>query len=136
MVGRADSVTAPNGFMLVSITGQSAKLQGKFEIADSVNIECEVGGELVVGGQLVIGERGIVNADVQTVDAIIRGTYEGNMVATGTVEITGTGRVTGNIETDSIVIAKGGFFNGNVTKGRAASVGASTEFAVEEAVNA
>jgi cytoskeletal protein CcmA (bactofilin family) len=38
------------------------------------------------------------------------------MVATGNVEITSTGRVAGNIETDSLVISKGGFFNGNVIK--------------------
>ena len=38
------------------------------------------------------------------------------MVATGNVEITDTGRVSGNIETDSLVISKGGFFNGNVSK--------------------
>ena len=139
MVGRTENVnvTTANGFMLLSVTGQSAKMQGKFEITDSVNIECEVGGELIVGGQLVIGEKGVVSANVQTVDAIVRGTYEGNMVATGTVEITGTGRVTGNIETDSLVISKGGFFNGNVTKGRArTTTGATSEFAVEEAVNA
>jgi cytoskeletal protein CcmA (bactofilin family) len=101
---------------LLTVTGQVAKMMGKFEIADSVHVECEVGGELVVGGQLVIGERGVVNASVQTVDAIIHGSYEGDMVATGTVEITVTGKVTGNIETDSLVIAKGGFFNGNVIK--------------------
>jgi cytoskeletal protein CcmA (bactofilin family) len=53
---------------------------------------------------------------VQTVDAIIHGEYEGNMVATGSVEISPTGRVDGNIETNSLVISKGGFFNGNVTK--------------------
>jgi hypothetical protein len=38
------------------------------------------------------------------------------MVATGNVEITATGRVSGNIETDSLVISQGGFFNGTVTK--------------------
>jgi cytoskeletal protein CcmA (bactofilin family) len=38
------------------------------------------------------------------------------MVATGNVEITATGRVSGNIETDSLLISKGGFFNGNVLK--------------------
>jgi cytoskeletal protein CcmA (bactofilin family) len=38
------------------------------------------------------------------------------MVATGDVEIAETGRVSGNIQTDSLVISKGGFFNGNVTK--------------------
>jgi len=101
---------------LLTVIGERAKMEGKFEIADSIQIECEVGGELQVGGKLVIGEKGVVNANVQTVDAIIMGHYEGNMVATGNVEITATGRVSGNIQTDSLVISKGGFFNGNVTK--------------------
>lgn len=101
---------------LLTIAGDHAKVEGKFEIADSIQIECEVGGELTVGGRLVIGEKGVVTADVRTVDAVIMGRYEGNMVATGNVEIAETGRVTGNIETDSLVISKGGFFNGNVVK--------------------
>jgi len=101
---------------LLTIVGQHAKLEGKLDIADSIQIECEVGGELNVGGKLVIGQKGVVRANVQTVDAIIQGQYEGNMVATGNVEITATGRVSGNIETDSLVISKGGFFNGNVIK--------------------
>ena len=101
---------------LLTITGNSAKLEGKFDITDSIQIECEIGGELKVGGKLVIGHKGSVRADVQTVDAIIHGEYEGNMVATGSVEITPTGRADGNIETNSLVISKGGFFNGNVAK--------------------
>ncbi len=69
-----------------------------------------------VGKKLVIGERGSVRADVEAVDVIIYGQYEGNMVATGSVEITPTGRVFGNIETHSLVISKGGTFNGHVAK--------------------
>ena len=91
-------------------------MEGKFDIADSIQVECEIGGEMNVGGKLVIGEKGRVNANVQTVDAVIMGHYAGNMIATGNVEIAATGRVTGNITTDSLVISKGGFFNGNVTK--------------------
>jgi len=121
---RGQSTGAP--VTLLAVTGQSAKMKGKFEIADSVHVECEVGGELIVGGQLVIGERGNVAATVRTVDAIVHGTYEGDMVATGTVEISVTGRVTGNIETDSLVIAKGGFFNGSVIKKTRAAAGATT----------
>ena len=101
---------------LLTVVGETARMEGKFEIADSIQIECEVGGELRVGGKLVIGEKGVVNANVETVDAIILGHYDGNMTATGNVEITATGRVSGNIKTDSLVISKGGFFNGNVTK--------------------
>ena len=91
-------------------------MEGKFDIADSIQIECEMGGELKVGGKLVIGEKGVVNANVETVDAIIMGHYDGNMTATGNVEIAATGRVSGNIKTDSLVISKGGFFNGNIAK--------------------
>jgi len=106
----------PVSVTLLTVVGEHARMEGKFDITDSIQIECEVGGELNVGGRLVIGEKGVVSANVQTVDAIIMGQYEGNMVATGNVEIAETGRVTGNITTDSLVISKGGFFNGNITK--------------------
>jgi cytoskeletal protein CcmA (bactofilin family) len=101
---------------LLTVVGDTAKMEGKFQIADSIQIECEVGGELRVGGKLVIGEKGVVNATVETVDAIILGHYDGNMTATGNVEIAATGRVRGNIKTDSLVISKGGYFRGNVVK--------------------
>lgn len=117
---------------LLTIRGDHAKIEGKFEIADSLEIQCEVGGELEVGGKLVIGERGVVSADVRTVDAVIMGSYEGNMVATGNVEIAATGHVTGNLQTDSLVINRGGFFNGNVTKIKEAESGRS--FVIEERI--
>ena len=106
----------PVSSTLLGVTGSTAKLEGKFDIADSIEIQCEVGGELSVGGKFVIGERGTVRADVQTVDAIIHGEYEGNLTATGSVEITPTGRVEGNLKTNSLVISRGGLFNGNVAK--------------------
>ena len=112
----ANGQPAAAAMPLLSVVGERARMEGKFDIADSIQVECEIGGEMNVGGKLVIGEKGVVNANVQTVDAIIMGSYQGNMIATGNVEITDTGRVTGNITTDSLVISKGSFFNGNVTK--------------------
>jgi cytoskeletal protein CcmA (bactofilin family) len=106
----------PVSMTLLTVVGEQARFEGKFDITDSIQIECEIAGEMNVGGKLVVGEKGVVNANVHTVDAIVMGVYEGNMVATGNVEIAETGRVTGNITTDSLVIAKGGFFNGNITK--------------------
>jgi cytoskeletal protein CcmA (bactofilin family) len=115
MLGRKDTQKADSP-PLLTVVGDTAKMEGKFEIAESIQIECEVGGELRVGGKLVIGEKGIVNANVETVDAFILGHYDGNMTATGNVEIAATGRVSGNIKTDSLVISKGGCFSGNVSK--------------------
>ncbi|MFQ5520230.1 MAG: polymer-forming cytoskeletal protein [Candidatus Methylomirabilia bacterium] len=120
--------------VLLTVVGSEAKLEGKFSISDSIQIECAVGGRLKVGKKLVIGERGSVRADVQTVDVVIHGQYEGNMVATGNVEITPTGRVLGNIKTDSLVVAKGAAFNGNVIRLKESEDegGRRRAFAVEE----
>ncbi len=108
--------TGQNQGPLLTVMGASARLEGKFNITESIQIECEVSGEINVDGKLVIGDRGVVKADVHTTDAVIMGQYEGNMVATGNVEIASSGRVSGNIETDSLVISKGGVFNGQVVK--------------------
>ncbi len=115
VVSQPEHGSAPAGTLL-TVLGAKAKVDGKFEIADSIEVECEIGGELKIGGKLVIGENGVVRADVETVDCIVRGTYEGKMVATGSVEISTTGRVSGNIETDSLVIHRGGYFRGNVVR--------------------
>ena len=101
---------------LLTIKGNSAKIEGKLIISKSIEIDCEVHGELVVEGQIKIQESGYVNADVKTIDAIITGTYEGNMEASGNVQITETGTVNGNIKTDSLIIEKGGIFSGNVVR--------------------
>jgi len=106
---------------LLTVLGESAHLDGKFTIQESIQIECEMAGEINVEGRLVIGDKGIVRAKVNTVDALIQGIYEGNMVATGNVEITSTGQVSGDIETDSLVVFKGGLFNGNVSRLRHAA---------------
>src|SRR5690625_6714324 len=113
---RTDGAEAMTMNTLLTVRGDLARIEGKFEIADSLEVQCEIGGELDVGGSLVIGERGSVTANVRTVDAIIMGTYEGDMIASGNVEITSTGRVVGKLKTDALVIAKGGVLNGNVSK--------------------
>ncbi len=114
---------------LLTVIGERARMEGKFDIADSIHVECEIGGELNVGSKLVIGEKGVVHAKVQTVDAIIMGHYEGTMVATGNVEITATGRVSGNITTDSLVISNAGGVDHRAEIARLARNGAH---AVEE----
>ncbi|MCG9479190.1 MAG: polymer-forming cytoskeletal protein [Actinomycetia bacterium] len=101
---------------LLTITGDSAKVEGKFTISKSIEIDCEVSGELEVDGELIIQKNGYVNADVKTINAQVIGKYEGNMEAAENVEIKETGEVSGNIKTDSLIINKGGIFSGNVTR--------------------
>jgi cytoskeletal protein CcmA (bactofilin family) len=100
---------------LLKIEGTGAQIEGKFQIAESIEIQCEITGELAVGGTLLIGERGRVSADVSTVNAVIVGNYTGNLKASGSVEIASTGRVAGTVESNELVIAKGAVFTGSVS---------------------
>ncbi|MFW6201920.1 MAG: bactofilin family protein [Gemmatimonadota bacterium] len=111
-----DRLAADPDATILAVQGDHARFEGKIQIADSVEVQCEVGGELEVGGRLIIGENGAVRADVRTVDAVILGTYEGNMIATGDVQIASTGRVRGSVTTDSLVISEGGLFSGSVSE--------------------
>lgn len=101
---------------LLTIVGNKAKIEGKLDVSQSIEIGCEVVGEVIVNGQMVIQKEGVVSADVTTIDATIIGKFEGNMKGTGKVEITETGVVDGNIKTDSLVINEGGIFSGKVTR--------------------
>lgn len=101
---------------LLTIVGNKARIEGKLDVSQSIEIGCEIVGEVIVDGQMVIQKEGVVSADVTTIDARIIGKFEGNMKGTGKVEITETGVVDGNIKTDSLIINEGGVFSGKVTR--------------------
>ncbi|MBA7619196.1 hypothetical protein ES703_26532 [subsurface metagenome] len=101
---------------LLTIVGNKARIEGKLDVSQSIEIGCEVVGEVIVDGQMVIQKEGVVSADVTTIDARIIGKFEGNMKGSGKVEITETGVVDGNIKTDSLIINEGGVFSGKVTR--------------------
>jgi len=112
---QVSSLRAASPPTLLTIFGASAKIEGIFEVEESIEVQCEISGELRIGGTLVIGERGRVSADVTTVNAVINGTYAGNLKASGSVEVAATGRVSGTLESSELVIAKGAVFTGSVT---------------------
>ncbi len=101
---------------LMSIKGDSASIEGNFEISESIEIDCGVKGSMNINGQITILKDGHVNADIKTKDAEILGRYEGSMEASGKVEIKETGLVNGSIKTDSLIINQGGIFSGNVER--------------------
>ena len=101
---------------LLTIVGDYAVLDGEFKISRSIEIDCELKGKLTVDGKITIQQNGFVSADVKTQEAEIIGRYVGDMEATGNVLIMETGIAMGNIKTDSLVINKGGIFNGNISR--------------------
>ena len=101
---------------LLTIQGNSAKINGEFLVNESIEIDCEVQGKLEVQGKIIIQKNGFVKAEVKTESVEIIGRFEGSLEASGNVDIKETGSVFGNIKTDSLIISKGGVFSGNVER--------------------
>lgn len=101
---------------LLIIAGEKAKIKGKIDIDEAIDINCEIEGEIKANGKLTIQKNGHVKAEVNTKDAVISGKFEGNMKVNGKIEVTKNGTLKGNITTDRIVINDGGIFSGTVKR--------------------
>ena len=101
-------------FENITIISEGVKIEGKLNFPGSVKIEREITGDIKSEGTLTIGRNGKVESNIQTKDAVISGYFEGEMHASGQVEITSTGRFIGNLIQKNILltIEKGGLFKG------------------------
>ena len=64
-------------------------------------------------GTLIVGANGKVDANIEVAVAVIHGTINGDIIATQRLELGRAAKVTGNIQTPSLVIEQGGIFEGS-----------------------
>ncbi|MBV8855496.1 MAG: polymer-forming cytoskeletal protein [Acidobacteria bacterium] len=64
-------------------------------------------------GSLIVSAGGVVEANIEVASAKINGTVNGDINATGRVELGRSARVHGNIQTPALVIEEGAVFEGN-----------------------
>ena len=93
---------------------KGVKIEGKIYSKGSTRIDGYVIGEVISEKEFIIGKEGKVEANVKTCDAVIAGSFKGEMISAGEVEITATGKFLGNlIQKDALLtISKGGLFRG------------------------
>jgi cytoskeletal protein CcmA (bactofilin family) len=98
----------------ISLIYGGVKIEGKLNFPGSVKVDGEITGDINCEEAITIGKNAKVESKVQTKDALVLGNYEGEMHATGQVEITSTGRFIGNLIQDKnlLIIEKGGLFKG------------------------
>ncbi|MEO6812369.1 MAG: polymer-forming cytoskeletal protein [Ginsengibacter sp.] len=96
-----------------TIIGEGYTFTGELKGASIIRIEGKIIGNVHVEGGVVLGEKGIVEGDIVTKSAIIFGTVRGNVKATQ-LEIKKSGRVIGDIITDTLEIELGAQYNGKL----------------------
>jgi cytoskeletal protein CcmA (bactofilin family) len=100
-----------------AVIGEGYIFTGQLEGSSVIRIEGKIIGNVNVEGGVVLGEKGIVEGDIITKNAIIYGTVNGN-VKTTQLEIKKTGNVTGEISTNILEIEMGAQYNGKLNMHR------------------
>jgi cytoskeletal protein CcmA (bactofilin family) len=106
-------IEAP-GSKTLTIISEGVKIEGKIYSKGSTRIDGYVIGEIISEKEFIVGKEGKVEANVKTCNAVIAGSFKGEMISAGEVEITATGKFLGNlVQRDALLtISKGGFFEG------------------------
>lgn len=86
---------------------------GEVEFKEMLRIDGRFsGGIKSAGGRLIVGAGGRVDANVDVSVVIIQGIVNGDVIANRRVELGRAAKVTGNIQTPSLVIEQGAIFDG------------------------
>ncbi|HMC08358.1 MAG TPA: polymer-forming cytoskeletal protein [Actinomycetota bacterium] len=106
------SVPRAGGDQTVTVIGNGARLEGNLIAAASLRIEGTVTGTISAEGDVIIAPEAEVTADIRATNATLGGHYKGDVVAAGTIELTSTARVEGNLTCRSLIVNQGAIFSG------------------------
>jgi cytoskeletal protein CcmA (bactofilin family) len=106
------SVPRSGSDQTVTVIGNGARLEGNLIAAASLRIEGTVTGTITADGDVIVAPEAEVAADIQSTNTTLGGHYTGNVVATGTIELTSTARVEGNLTCRSLIVNQGAIFSG------------------------
>ncbi|MCI5065520.1 polymer-forming cytoskeletal protein [bacterium] len=87
-------------------------IQGKLSFDTPVRIDGKLMGEVFSSSVLIVGPQGSVAADVNVETLVVFGSVSGEVKARKRLELHASGEVIGNIETPSLVIEDGAYFEG------------------------
>lgn len=112
MLKREDIPVAAVGSDLNALLGRGSEFDGKLTFEGTVRIDGRFTGTIVTSDTLVIGEGAQVSAEITCGTLIVHGSVTGNVKASASVELHPPARMTGNVETVALTVAKGVTFNG------------------------
>src|SRR5258705_8974785 len=92
--------------------GRGVRFEGKLTFAGTVRIDASFVGTIVTNDVLVVGEAARIDANITCGTIVVHGEVNGNIQAKAGVEIRGSAKVRGDVETPALVVEKGAFFQG------------------------
>jgi cytoskeletal protein CcmA (bactofilin family) len=112
---------------------RDSKVEGKLNFKRSVRIDGQIDGE-ILAKDLIIGESALVTAQIKAASVIVAGTINGDIIASQSIEIRASARVSGKLTSPILVMHEGAAFEGHcaMQSEKAHAVRKSTPLAKDE----
>ena len=99
-----------------TILGSNTNFVGNFKGgSDTIRVEGSFDGDIETEGDIIIVDGATVNGNIKSKNIVVSGHVNGNVDATGCLEITRTGVVLASVSVLKLVIDEGATFNGQST---------------------
>ena len=98
-----------------TVIGLGSSLRGTLMVSGKLRIDGEFEGDILNCQSLEIGEHGVMRADIEVRDALVRGRVHGNIRALGVLEMKAGARVEGDVTAMSVAMEPGVHFTGRCT---------------------
>ena len=97
-----------------SIVGEGTTVDGTFRSDQSIRIRGAVQGEVESKRNVLVEDEAKVNAKITAQYIAVAGQVNGELTCPGKVEITPSGRVTGEINAGTLIMQEGAYFEGHL----------------------
>ncbi|MDY0131446.1 MAG: polymer-forming cytoskeletal protein [Desulforegulaceae bacterium] len=98
----------------LSIIDNDLRVEGDLSSEGKLVIKGVVKGT-IAGESIIIAEEGQVYSDMEVNDVTIGGVYEGNVKAKGKVVVLSSGKCTGTVTCNDLIVESGGIINAEIT---------------------
>jgi cytoskeletal protein CcmA (bactofilin family) len=95
-----------------AMVGSGSKITGSLQLSGQAELDCQVEGEIEAPDTLIIGESAQIKARIHGGDIIVRGTVQGDIIASKRITLKRPAKVAGNISAPNLIIEEGVLFEG------------------------
>jgi cytoskeletal protein CcmA (bactofilin family) len=98
--------------LMNTIIGKDTLITGTVDVKGALRVDGTVKGKIVCTDCVTVGATGLIEADIESVTAVIAGRMVGNVMTSEKIELQAKCELEGDIKTKSLVIEQGALFCG------------------------
>ena len=98
-----------------TVIGPGVSFKGTLKAQSGVRVDGLMEGEIETSGNVIVGEKGQVLASIAAQNIYVAGYVKGNVAARGRLEISGKGKLWGDMSAAILAVEEGGVFRGSST---------------------